>query len=342
MKTTTTTKTTTDAAANAAIATGQPAQPALDLLPGYLPTMKHELVDIDLISTLDARGMDTALPPARSLIASVLAVGVLTPIIVEQLTHAGADGCMYRVTDGRRRLGAAQLAGLTAIDVQMYTGAEVSGEVLSLIANEQRSDNLRSDYLHICALETEYIALGYTEADVAGAISRATGMAKAKITSRLNLKLLLPALHDAMMTLTVLEDPLDQDSAAVPCKFPMQAGTEAAKLGTELQARLMDGLLKTKRISVQDVRDIRKTAAAEATDTLPDSMFEDDEAEPLELGKPGMSARETALLAAIRACLAVDARNARKNGKQVTDVPHLSAVADALAAYSDETAGEDE
>jgi len=205
----------------------------------------HREGDVRVVA-LDALPEDAMLrgdPPARSMIESVRALGVLHPIILIDTEHG------YEIAAGRNRIKAARAAGLTTIGARVFPHGYVNAAVLTLVENEQRRANPLAD-LH--ALE-QLLATGADE----HAIFRATGMAAPVIRARLKLANLQPALRQA----------LEQGAIRV------SVAQDAARLGPVQQARLVERLASAGRLTAKDVIAASRAQAADVVDQLPMTLF---------------------------------------------------------------------
>ena len=312
--------------------------PALTLAPSYIAIGTDALLLLaDLPCTADLF-QEIGELPARAFVDSVRMNGVLQPILVEQVKAPAPGAPLYRIVEGRRRVYAAVLAGMRDVPAKVFPEGELNAHVVSLMMNEQRSANPLSDYLNLCRLEATYRVIGYDDAAISRAISQATGMPRGTIKSRLGIKRLIPALHAALVG-----QRKGQGHQGADLTIPVQVADEASKLPPELQEGLNAILELRGKLKVSDVRDARRTAGAQASGGLPDSMFgdDDDAATQPNVGAQGGTVAPaivyrpdpegTRLLAAL---LARQVRNMKKNGVDpatVTETREAQAYLDMLA-----------
>ena len=246
--------------------------PALILTPPYIARGNDVLLLLAELPGISDLFLETGELPGRAFVDSVKLNGVMQPIMVEPVHGCAPGEPAYRIIEGRRRVYAAILAGQQDVPAKVFPPGELNAEVVSLMMNEQRSANPLSDYINICRLEKTYSAIGYAPDEVTKAISRATGMPRGTIKSRLNIKNLIPSLHAAL-----LGERRGEGHQGADITIPVQVADEAAKLPINLQAELNTLLEDKGRLKVSDVRDIKRTAGAQAVGMLPGSMFGDED-----------------------------------------------------------------
>lgn len=194
---------------------------------------------------LDELPPDVALigpPPTKALVESIRRLGIIDPVIVEDLEHS------YAVTDGRRRVKAARAAGLTHVPARIYGCSYEDGwmpSALSIVTHATRAENPVSEYEAIALLES----LGYTHDQ----ISRATGLTKQTIRKRMKLASLHPALRDA----------------AAAGKIKTTVAERAAKLSSDQQARLVDVLKQQGKLTGRDVSEAKQAQRERAAAAIP-------------------------------------------------------------------------
>jgi hypothetical protein len=134
--------------------------------------------------------MHDGLPPDATFVDSVARFGVVEPVVL--VACAGE----VALVNGRRRVCAAQMTGLTRVPALTYTFAEAYSDRLTLIAatltmllNELRRDNPLADVHAIAQLR----AKGATDRD----ITQLTGMPLSRIRRREKLTRLIPDLFQA-------------------------------------------------------------------------------------------------------------------------------------------------
>lgn len=110
---------------------------------------------------------------------SVKAIGIMNPIL---LVDRGKGG--YYVIDGYRRIRAAIDADLGEIPARVIPEGEFELGILTLIANEQRSENPIVEYWAVRAL----LAAGHSETEIA----KLTSMSVPTIRKRMRLANLIP------------------------------------------------------------------------------------------------------------------------------------------------------
>jgi ParB/RepB/Spo0J family partition protein len=86
-------------------------------------------------------------PPSREFVESIRRAGVTVPVVVRE----NEDGT-YTLIDGRRRVVAALMAGLTTVTAAIEERADVDDDIMALALNAQRSGNLLDQHRHVKAL----------------------------------------------------------------------------------------------------------------------------------------------------------------------------------------------
>lgn len=117
----------------------------------------------------------------RELADSIVAQGVIQPIVVRPLTGTPAGGQRYEIVAGERRWRACQMAGLAAIPVVIREVDEPTALAIGLIENIQRADlNPLEEASALDRLITEF---GLTHQRVAEAV----GKSRTTVTNLLRL-----------------------------------------------------------------------------------------------------------------------------------------------------------
>lgn len=190
----------------------------------------------------------TAIEPHPKLVESVARFGVLFPILVR--AQKRGKRTFYRVKDGRRRVLAAEDAGLTEIPARiLLDGSTLTDSVVTLQANTLRASNPVAELRAIEAM----IKRGATERDLAAA----TGLSLGAVRRRLRLQQLAPELR----------------SAWEGGHMPLRAAEAASRLDTKKQKRLVKELQATGKLTVETVKDARKVGAAASADALDSGVF---------------------------------------------------------------------
>src|SRR2546423_7089013 len=162
-------------------------------------------------------------PPDRDLIGDVKALGLLQPVILVEKKTGG-----YTVADGRRRIWAARLAGLTSVPAMVVLEGQIKPSAIGAKANTLRRDNPRTRLTFI------------QEAEAAGlddkAICAVGGFSAAELKATRKFLDLIPALHAAF---TAGRIPASVAHAAAGL-MPDQQEILAARLATEGTLRLTD------------------------------------------------------------------------------------------------------
>lgn len=211
-----------------------------ELFPSGAP--QGQLVSIP-VDDFPARILGPA--PDRALVASVKTLGVLVPIMA--IYDEG-----WVILDGRRRVMAARLAGLTDVPVMQFRPQDVNASILTLTANKQRAENPIAEYDAIMQLVRD----GYGQDEIA----RATGMTIAEVRKRLK----FTDLHEELLELA-------RGGAITP-----GVAEAASRLARPAQDRLLLGYWERggKRLSMSDVREERTAARQQATNIVAMQMPE--------------------------------------------------------------------
>lgn len=238
----------TDASEGAPVAVKQNALSVL--FDGYdeLLAISDDVRDDELPPDADLIGD----PPAPSLVATVAAYGVVTPIWLRAKKEGDA---FYTVIAGRRRIKAARRAGRFPIRALIFPAGAKITDILTLLEN-QRSDNAASDFMAIESLAKQ----GVGRDEIAALI----GIAKPTLDKRLRLLSLNNNLRAALvagrMRISVAE-------AAAKC-----SKAEQKQLADDLAKRLKDD--PKARIYLDHVAALRRKSVSNAVATLPASLFE--------------------------------------------------------------------
>lgn len=139
----------------------------LQLLPNKPVTPKFALVVLSELPQI--------LPssdPDKAFIRSIEKFGILQPVGLIESDQG------YQVAFGRRRIQAARTLGLISIPAQIYPVGWTPGEILTLVENQQRKDNL------VALLEAiESLRLRATPSEICAAV----GITKAELYKALKL-----------------------------------------------------------------------------------------------------------------------------------------------------------
>lgn len=163
---------------------------------------------------------------SSGIVKSIERFGLLEPILLIRRPDGG-----YDVAAGRRRIKAARLAGLLVAPARIFPAGWTALEVISLIENEQRSENATSD-LH--AIEKLLAVPGTAVRDIAAA----TGMPTGVIRKRMKLLRLVPDLRAAL------------DAG----KIRGTIAYELTLLDAERQQELADKLARDGKLARADIR----------------------------------------------------------------------------------------
>lgn len=195
--------------------------------------------------------------PSRGFVGSVRSFGVVVPVIIKEDAAGEVEfrSQRYSLVDGNRRLMAAREVGLEKVPARVLPSLDDTA-ALTLALNGGRQDNPVTEYLAIKA----FLARGLSESEIA----KETGYPASKIKARLVLDTLHEVLFDALSGQKI--------TAAV--------AEAAAKLGPERQARLVERLAETGKLTSADVREVRQVEVADAIAELPFELFEPSEADP--------------------------------------------------------------
>lgn len=196
--------------------------------------------------------------PSASMVQSVNRFGVLTPVLLcpaskedaDMMLNGRKEHAQYKVLAGRRRIMAAREVGHLIINAVIFPFGTTPAQAITLIENEQRSDNPLIELQQIEAI----IASHGTIDD----ICEATGMDKRRAEARMRLANLIKPLRELLV--------LNQLAVGV--------AEEAARLTVEQQTRVYDAAQKNGgKVRGKDITDAKRVRAAEATASLPASMF---------------------------------------------------------------------
>lgn len=183
--------------------------------------------------------------PSRELVENIRARGVRTPITIMY-----ADGGVYQLVAGRRRLLAAITCGFKHIPAIIESGESIASAALS--DHALRKENPAADLKHIEHL----MDLGYSDKQ----ISQATGLGLGTIRARLRLRDLHPALRAA----------LDEGTISVAAAEQARKLSQADQYGLALQ------LEDTGKLTVKDVNDRRHVQISTSVESLPSDFLDDD------------------------------------------------------------------
>lgn len=186
--------------------------------------------------------------PGSDLIASVKRVGILVPVIVQQV--GSRPGATYVVVDGRRRLKAAKEAGLDVVPARILSGDVENPEAFTLQANMTRRANPVSEYVAI----RDLLAKGYSEKEIV----KTLGIKSAVLAQRLLLGNLVPTFYDLLET----------------GRIAVSVGEAAAKLPVSVQEKLLDLFAANNdRLTLKDVQEAKRVRREESTASLSDVIF---------------------------------------------------------------------
>lgn len=220
----------------------------------FLPQMHLSLtVRQVLLSALpcnEALGCD---PPDRALVHDITALGVLQPVILVE-TAAGA----YMVADGRSRIWAARLAGLSAVPALVAPEGQITPSALGAKANALRRDNPRTRLAFV------------QEAEAAGLDDRTIcavgGFNAAELKATRKFLELIPPLRAAFI------------AGAIPARV----AHGAAALLPDQQEVLVATLATAGTLRLADVRAARQVAREESMAQLSPALFATPDAEGTE------------------------------------------------------------
>ena len=209
---------------------------------GHPPKHTRKLVKLVDLPT-DAKLVGQ--PPDNAMVESVRLWGVLQPIVLKERPNGS-----YEVADGRNRIKSARLVEMDAIPAEVYAAdTPVAAATLALIANSRRRQNPASDVSAIEAL----VRQGATTDQ----IREATGLTKTQIESKMKLARLEPDLRSAMDRGTI----------------SFSVASLACRLKAKDQRRLATTLQKNKKLTLDDVKDLRRVNAVKAASTMESSLF---------------------------------------------------------------------
>jgi ParB-like chromosome segregation protein Spo0J len=210
-----------------------------DLLPDEAPEARDEVVRLDTLP-VDFPGPR----PTRDMINTVKAYGVIEPIVI--IEYKGKR----TVTDGRRRVMAANAAGQGSIPARVFFLNGASGSLITLILNENRSANPVAELNAILDLTHQ----GASEK----VIQQATGIPIARIRKRLKLAGLNADLLDALKA----------------GRISVNVAYACVGLPGETQEFLAGVLAEFGKLTAEDVRMARRARSESAAAALPDELFE--------------------------------------------------------------------
>lgn len=183
-------------------------------------------------------------PPDKALVDSIRRYGIIDPIIIEDIER-GDGVCFYQVTDGRRRVKAARLAGLEQVPARIYDYGDDEGwmpSALTVMTHATRRDNPVCEYIAIRKLIEDH-----SEQEVA----RATGLGIPKVRRLMQFHNLDAALLEA----------------AAEGGIAPGVAAQAAKLPKDRQASLAHIYADTGKLTGKDVaeaKQVRREQAAAA------------------------------------------------------------------------------
>ena len=192
--------------------------------------------------TLDLKALEVSdvITPGREFVESIKRFGVITPIVV----FDDGSNTRLRVADGRRRIAAAKLAGLSSVPATVYEANSFIPDLITMVLNEQRRDNPVADFNAIQRLQRR----GATECE----ISEITGMPIGRIRRRMKLATLHPDIVAG----------LGQGHLAVA------VAESIAPLPRVFQDSLRERLGEKGKLTMSDVRDIKVARKQQAAETL--------------------------------------------------------------------------
>lgn len=212
----------------------------LELLPAVKITPEYTRIPLEDLPP-DEELLGPA--PTSGFIHSIETIGVLMPII------AVREGGRYRLAAGRSRVKASRALSLADIPAVVYPdGAEVC-DVLTLVENQQRGQNVLADLEAIEAL----IVKGASPTD----IKRATGMPMQTIAARLSLASLSKELRQ------VWRDGGINESTAVLL----------SKSSKPIQRRAYLHYKQGGGLTLKTIKRLRRAVTAEQLKAIPDSVL---------------------------------------------------------------------
>jgi ParB/RepB/Spo0J family partition protein len=192
---------------------------------------------------------------------SIARSGILQSIAVVQ---SRGRAPMYTVADGRRRVGAAQQAGIPEVPALVFpagTPRHVAAAI-ALAANVQRSSNPVSELRSI----QEMIAAGASEQDIAAQLRIPVGSIRARMR--------LAALHETLLHATEI----GRIAPSIATQIARLPASRQERLATLYEERIRSEVAATgplARITASDVHEVREAQRTEATEALPDDLFND-------------------------------------------------------------------
>lgn len=179
--------------------------------------------------------------PDKAFVQSIECFGVLQPVgLIESSTG-------YKVAFGRRRIKAARALGMISIPAYIYPAGWSSTEVLTLVENQQRNDNLAAELEAIEALRLKATT---------DEICLAVGLTKQELNKALKLiDGLVPELRQALAEGRITASTAQKAVRLTPEQQELIAALETIK------AKDVDALLQVK--------------TSKLVDELPDFLFEE-------------------------------------------------------------------
>jgi ParB/RepB/Spo0J family partition protein len=217
----------------------------LELIPTTKPTAEACNIALDLI---DLVSVMPGPPPSETLKRSVNSWGVLVPVIVTDSRLPGVPP--YRVVDGRRRVKAAMVAGLTSVPtVYVSEMGELPEATLSAMAHATRSANQVSDLNAIVTISRAMTVEGRLNAgEIVSEIAKKTGLSVGTVKSRLLLLNLPAPIRNAIDT----------------GKVSIAVAEQIVRLDGFRRQQLVEVLAETGKITPADVKAVKQADAKEA------------------------------------------------------------------------------
>ncbi len=184
-------------------------------------------------------------PPSRSFVESVRLLGVTLPIVVREV---GIASNRFEIVEGRRRVAAARLAGMTTIPALIEHRDDADDDVTALALNRQRSANLIDQHRHVMNL----LAKGHA----VKTITSATGMTEHEVTRARDVGKLRPELIEAV------------ESGAMAA----HATRHAAMMSASDQGKLVEILNAEGRVTARDVTAVRRARQYAAVASVAKSL----------------------------------------------------------------------
>lgn len=204
----------------------------------------------DAVRSIDTIGGELVGPePGSDLVESVRHQGLLQPILVKRVV---GEGKPYEILDGRRRLKAAKMVGLTEVPIRVVPKEYVHTEVITLQANTARRPNPISEYLAIKSLQTK----GFDEKRIA----KELGIKAAVVKQRLGLGNLIPLILELVET----------------GRIAVTVAEAVAKLPHPQQEELVTVFATEDKLTMDDVKKVKKVKVDEASSSLLGLLMGDD------------------------------------------------------------------